>query len=197
MNRATSIWDFTPSGNFTNLGIIDGRGGGVYLSGIMFTMNDGEIINNDATFGGGVSVGWGSTFTMTGGVISDNTTADMGGSIGWGIGGGIFIENSGTAAITSGTISNNTSGHSGGGIFIENGGMATITSGTINNNTAWNSIYEGGGGGIWTHTVAPAHLYVGSGVIFSGNVAYGSSWFFDGTPDVSSFIRTMSSSRSG
>jgi hypothetical protein len=77
-------------GNFTmNGGEISGNtsgdGGGVYLIGGTFTMNDGNIRNNTVLGsgtgdGGGVHI-YGGTFTMTGGTISENKASVRGGGV--------------------------------------------------------------------------------------------------------------------
>jgi hypothetical protein len=81
-------------------------GGGVYMAGGTFTMNGGEISDNNVSSyasytssysyssGGGVYVG-GGTFTMSSGEISDNTTSSSGG-------GGVFVDNGGTFTMSGG-----------------------------------------------------------------------------------------------
>jgi hypothetical protein len=52
----------------------DSYGGGVYVNGGMFTMNNGDISGNTSDGnGGGVSVRAGGTFAMRGGSITGNT----------------------------------------------------------------------------------------------------------------------------
>jgi hypothetical protein len=115
----------------------------------VFIMNGGKIYNNTAPanlygqkFGGGVFVGKGGSFTMNGGEISGNT-AD--------VGGGVYVAG-GAFTMNGGTISRNTSVYNGGGVNVDyhehwdgtlTGGSFTMNGGTISGNTTANS-----GGGV-------------------------------------------------
>jgi hypothetical protein len=73
-------------------------GGGVCIRGI-FSMNDGIVSDNEAPYGGGVSIESG-TFTMTGGAVSGNSARSYGG--------GVNVEGSNaTFAMSGGTVSGN------------------------------------------------------------------------------------------
>ena len=97
-------------------------GGGVYTKGTL-TMTGGNISNNIAFLGGGVSL-YGGTFIMTGGVIDDN--------IGQRFGGGVYINPgsqmymSGTAVVgdasaktTATAVSHSNIADDGGGVYLE------------------------------------------------------------------------------
>jgi hypothetical protein len=136
-------------------------GGGVMVNGsAVMTMYGGTISENEASDGGGISVGgnWyidpsidGGTeetynFTMYGGIIDNNTAGECGG--------GIYVQSLFGAEILAGTISNNHcigrhDGYFGGGGIYVNGGKEGFTSGClklsnviISGNTAQ---LEGGG----------------------------------------------------
>jgi hypothetical protein len=78
----------------------NGCGGGLRISGAVFTMEGGAIFGNTVQAGraGGVDM-WNATFTMKGGVISDNIVQA-------GKGGGIHIGRS-TFTMESGEITGN------------------------------------------------------------------------------------------
>jgi hypothetical protein len=81
---------------------------------------------SDVTYGGGVYVQSGSTFTMTGGTITGNTAADQSG--------GIQVTGASTSFImNSGVISNNEAPNFGGAI-INDYATFTMTGGTITGN---------------------------------------------------------------
>jgi len=141
----------------------DAFGGGVYVSGGIFTMNGGIISGNAAdSSGGGVFVFGDGTFTMSNGTISGNTADGLGGGGGGGVsvnggtftmnggtisgntGGGVWVN--GTFTMSDGTISGNTADSSGGGVYLENGTFA-MSDGTISSNTA-----DGLGGGVYVRS---------------------------------------------
>jgi hypothetical protein len=115
------------------------KGGGVSVDGNgTFTMNDGTISGNTASYGGGVAVVNG-TFTMKSGTIKGNTAADTGAtpSIG-GFGGGVYVDNNGKFTKTGGTIygkaasateNDNTTviANTGGNTFTDNGNAVYVT----------------------------------------------------------------------
>ena len=115
---------------------------GAYDGGEL-VMVSGAITGNSRTSdewasGGGVEVGNGGTFTLSGGVISGNSARESGG--------GVHINNA-TFIMSGGTISGNsvigdrTHGSSGGGVGVNDGGTFTMSGGTITDNSA----YNGGG----------------------------------------------------
>ena len=109
-------------------------GGGVYIYQGTFTMQGGEISDNtaksnsdsEAADGGGVHVGEGATFTMSGTAkISGNTAeADF-----WAGGGGVNISK-GTFTMNGGEISGNTAG-GGGGVCLNADATFRIVNGTV------------------------------------------------------------------
>ena len=112
-------------------------GGGVYVNGGTFTMEDGEITqNNGLKDGGGVYVGGSGTLSMSGGEISSNTVT--------GNGGGVYVSADSTFTMTSGItapkIIGNEAGGNGGGVYA--GGTLNMNGGEISGNTA---TYNGGG----------------------------------------------------
>lgn len=139
-------------GTIKNCGINGGGvcyGGGVGVvfdeytgtTGGTFIMDGGEITgcsviaprpNNGWTFqsyGGGVFVGWGSSFTMNGGTISGNS-ADIGGGV-------ALLDNSAVMNINGGSITGNKAAICGGGLAATRNSGAVIVNGTkLCNNVA-------------------------------------------------------------
>lgn len=112
-------------------------GGGVYVNGGTFTMEDGEITqNNGLKNGGGVYVGGSGTLSMSGGEIFSNTVN--------GNGGGVYVSADSTFTMTSGItvpkIIGNEADGNGGGVYA--GGTLNMNGGEISGNTA---TYNGGG----------------------------------------------------
>jgi hypothetical protein len=111
-----------------------GKGGNssavVYITGGKLVMRDGIISGNTVTsssWGGGVNVSGGGSFTMYGGTISGNSAQD---------GGGVLISNGNTFTMYGGTISGNQASGSGaegkgGGVYVSNTGSFTKTGGII------------------------------------------------------------------
>jgi len=130
-------------------------GGAVQVWGT-FTMNGGEISDNNGHYGGGVAV-YGGTFTMNGGSITDNTVSD--GAINRG--GGVYIDGDkgGTFTMTGGTISDNKA-DGGGGVYLGKGTF-TMTGGAISGNQA------GEAGGV----LVGSGTFTMSGGVISGNTA--------------------------
>jgi len=125
-------------------------GGGVWLSSHSeMTMSSGIITGNSADtqilgFGGGGGVAMNantSSFTMSGGTISENT-ATLGGGLY--MDHGTFTMNDASARIENNTAIETATSPGGGGGIIHGNGTVTITAGEINNNTAPD------GGGVWT-----------------------------------------------
>ncbi|MCI9110617.1 MAG: hypothetical protein HFH47_02245, partial [Bacilli bacterium] len=127
-------------------------GGGIHRLKGLLTINDGEIINNKAGWGGGIKCGKYYDETeavlIKGGKISNNESN---------YGGGI----NGYISMSSGEVSNNNSKVSGGGILIGDG-SSNITGGKIISNTS-NS-----GGGIVN---AQGNLTISGNTLIDGNRA--------------------------
>ena len=113
------------------------NGGGVHIAGGTFTMYDGIIGHNgdfnQANKGGGVYIGEGGTFIMTGGNITGSNQYFHEPKNG----GGVYVADAGAFFMSGGEISNNNADN-GGGVYIENGG---------------NFDKQSGGGGISENTV--------------------------------------------
>jgi uncharacterized repeat protein (TIGR02543 family) len=162
-------------------------GGGVYVNGGEVKMSGGSISNNYATYGGGVTIGGNnSTFTMTGGAITENSAFNGGGgvficgnnavftmsggsiseNIVWYIGGG-GLHTAGGQNITfnmSGTavISDNKTDYFGGGLRIDGNTTFNMSGGRITGNTAG---VDGGG----VHIMESVAVFNMTGGEISGN----------------------------
>jgi hypothetical protein len=116
---------------------------------------NGTLIINGGTISGarnqnvmpvkglGVFVGVGGTFTMTGGVISDNSDVNVDNLRC--LGGGVYLDNYGSAFTMSGGENKNNSAKGGGGGVYVYRGTFNLNGGTISGNTT-----ETGGGGIYS-----------------------------------------------
>ena len=145
------------------------NGGGVALGGdATFTMSGGTITGNSADNGGGVYSS-GSSFSMTGGMISNNSaggiiyggggvliqsgnfsmsgTAAITGNDGGGNGGGVYFGGS-TFTMSGGSISGGNHASSGGGVYVKSGTF-NMTGGTITGN----STDDWAGGGVYTCSI--------------------------------------------
>ena len=146
------------------------KGSCIFLasSGAAFNMYGGAIAGNmakrdittdgyskdAATYGGGVYVGSGAKFTMSGGKISKNTASQYGG--------GVYIEfedltnEGGTFTMSGGTIGGSqdegNSAQNGGGVYVAGGTFEMSGTAAISNNTA--TTFGGG-------------VYVGSNATFT------------------------------
>ncbi|MDE6774664.1 MAG: right-handed parallel beta-helix repeat-containing protein [Treponemataceae bacterium] len=161
--HGTGIGKFTMNG-----GIITGNSrSGVYINGASFTMNDGTISKNTASFGAGVYiVNRSSLFTMNGGAITENIADGSSYSKYACGGGGVCVDYSSKFTMNGGVISkNSTKGESagGGGVFVD--GTFTMTDGTISGNSATKSgggVFVSGGSFIKSNT---------AGIIYGGDAA--------------------------
>ena len=138
----------------TLIGAMDNSESLVYVrEGGELVLLSGAISGNTHTNGngGGVNVGGGATFTMSGGEISGNSAE----GVEWTHGGGVFVGGGGTLTMTGGAISGNTAvgtstngGGSAGGVFV--GGTFTMKGGAISGNNAYNPNLRdrSGGGGV-------------------------------------------------
>ena len=149
---------------------IDSNGGGVAVgNSSIFTMYGGEISENTAKNGGGVS-SYPGTFTMNGGKICNNTATENGGGL---------YSSCENAIINDGEISGNTA-ENGGGVYnaISN---FTMNGGKISDNTATGAAV-GNGGGVFVNSKAKFTMTAGT---ISGNAAngYGGGVFVYGSAD--------------
>ena len=154
--KLTESCEFTMSG-----GTISNNKGGVLTGGGVFTMSGGEISGNTATSnGGGVNIGNGGKFEMSGTAkITGNTAAYAGGGVY--VSGGTFIMNGGeiksniaktngggvyvtkvasssNSAFTmnGGEIKSNTANTAGGGVFVDNGTFTVSGEPIVSENTS-------------------------------------------------------------
>jgi len=148
MNQGAKIF-FNNSANGGANSVSYGGGVRVY-QGATFTMNGGEISGNSAFKGGGVYVGSGATFTMTGGEISGNYGNSSGSC-----GGGVYVDNGAIFTMKGGEISGN-SAFKGGGVYVDNGAIFTMKGGKIISNNPYVGVFSYGGG-----------VYVAGGAFFT------------------------------
>lgn len=98
-------------------------GNGVYVFGVAFNMEGGNITGNSTTNGGGVYVAAGA-FNMRGGRITGNTATGNGNTTG--TGGGVFVGEHSTFNMSGGSITDNTAAN-GGGVYVH--GTFTVSGG--------------------------------------------------------------------
>jgi hypothetical protein len=109
-----------------NAPLVEVSGGALTMGGRVTLRNN----NRNDNHGGGVYIGIGGTFNMSGGKISGNTTNTK-------LGGGVYVDY-GTFNMSSGEISGNTS-NVGGGVYVNGGtggGTFKMSGGEISGNTA-------------------------------------------------------------
>jgi hypothetical protein len=114
------------TGNTNNIppstGDLTDEAGGVFVQGAV-VMNGGSISGNKSSFGGGVEISNGGSFTLKAGVISDNECKFQGG--------GVAVYN-GSFTMNGGIISGNKQTESTGGSYVVGGGGVFIGSGYDN-----------------------------------------------------------------
>jgi len=168
------------------------RGGGISIAvytkgennlGVEITNSGVKISNNQAPFGGGISIINGN-FEMTEGTVMGNV-ATMNVDVPYknldlkdsdvAKGGALYIEN-GTVTLSGGTFSKNTSAHSGGGVYVQ-GGVLNVNGSTVSQNEA--TMYGGaayvadliaGEGSGSSKYIADAYVTLSSGSV-NGNEA--------------------------
>ncbi|MDE6245096.1 MAG: right-handed parallel beta-helix repeat-containing protein [Treponemataceae bacterium] len=129
------------------------NGGGIFIYGGTFTIEDCEITDNNAQNGGGLYVER-TTLLMKDTTISGSTATDEGG--------GVYV-NDGTLTINGGTFSKNTA-QQGGGMYVTNSNsIFTMAGGEISDNRAYSA-----GGGIYVKESKQATI---SGTTISVNTA--------------------------
>ncbi|MFE9612111.1 hypothetical protein [Streptomyces sp. NPDC006012] len=120
------------NGDATGSSVQNGAGGAIVVTGNgSLDLNNVQIRNNHANFGGGISVFNGSQARVNASVFTGNTAANNGGA----------IVSDGTTSVNASQISGNTAGNVGGGIASI--GTLGVNATDIVNNTAPN-----GGGGL-------------------------------------------------
>ncbi len=151
--ESVTITDSIVSGNIGGGGT---DGGGIHSYGDVMLTNS-EVLNNYATFGGGIGTAPSGTVTLTGSTVSGNSAGQVGGGIAGGVLTSIRSTISGNSADDSGggiaavditlidsMVSGNSAGRNGGGISA--GGVLTLTRSTVSGNSADES-----GGGITSY----------------------------------------------
>ncbi|HEY6624161.1 MAG TPA: hypothetical protein VIX85_10040 [Acidimicrobiales bacterium] len=137
------IFEVDEPGNLTlNLltvagGSVDFLGGGIFVSSFdsrnaaSLTLNNSQVVNNNADVGGGIFNANSSTLRMSASHINNNTAGTYGG-----------LDNQGTATLSASQVNNNTA-NAGPGGGIGSSGSLTASSTQINGNAA-----AGSGGGL-------------------------------------------------
>lgn len=150
-------------------GTISGNTSGVSVESDVFrhstfNMSGGTISENSGAInGGGVYLGYGGIFNMTGGEISDNRLSSSSLNT---RGGGVYISNDGSATLSGGTISGN-SALEGGGVYVA--GALTISGTEISSNS-----YEG------IYSISPDVLMTGGSLDSNGVRLYGGTFCITG-----------------
>jgi hypothetical protein len=134
-DRVLNIHITTGAVTITGVTIRNGvafEGAGIYIDSGVLNLNNSAITRCNASYGGGIFSGFGSTVTLSGVALSDNTASQSGG--------GMFSVDLGSATINDSIVSNNTAGV-GGGLLL---GAATtnVNRSAIAGNRAQ---FDGGG----------------------------------------------------
>jgi len=151
-------------------------GGGIYLNGGSFLMNNGNIVgNSSSTDGGGVCIANNGNFTMNDGTITGN--GKNGSDIVTTNGGGVYLDG-GRLIVSAGNISDNAATASGGGVYISNGSVE-MGDGEVLSNTC--GAY---GGGIYVYNDPKSAQYkdveVSGGSLLKNTAVYGGGICVDG-----------------
>ncbi len=148
-------------------------------------VNNGELIlvnGNISGNYGGVYLSSGSSFTMTGGKISDNNASTNGG--------GVYVSDSAIFTMSGGTINNNTSSLDGAGVY--NAGTFNVSGNvTINNNKkgqAENNVAFASGKKINIANNLDANARIG--IVYVPETVFTAG--FDGKASVNNFISNVS-----
>ena len=105
-----------------------GWGGGIFTNtGVMLTLNNTSISENEASTAGGLLLWKGSSAVLTNGKICSNTAKN---------GGGVYATENSALRMGSGSISGNTAASSGGGIYADSTSTSQLTGGDVYNNHA-------------------------------------------------------------
>ncbi|MGN6721896.1 MAG: beta strand repeat-containing protein, partial [Marmoricola sp.] len=153
--------------NATNVTITGGvsqlGGGVVQYAGTTFTMTGGAISNNTATSEGGALFSNGGTTTLTNVAMDSNKATTAGGAV-------MAFSATTNLTVNNGTISNSTSVNGG---AIYNFGNVTINGTTVSSNLAKGGTAANGGNG--GAVVNGGSLTLNGGATFTGNQATPSS----------------------
>lgn len=149
-------------------------GGGIYLNGGTFLMDNGNISNNSSsTDGGGVCIANNGNFTMNSGDITGNGKISGKLTIN---GGGVYLDG-GTLTVNAGNISENAATASGGGVYISNGNVG-MTTGKILSNVCGEF-----GGGVYVYNPPGSTsktVSVTGGSLLNNTARYGGGICVDG-----------------
>lgn len=165
-NLALGSSTLTITGSTFSNNTAEDSGGGVWIDGgASITLVDTNITENTATEddGGGLRLDSDlrtTTFSMTGGSVSDNTAGDRGG--------GIWSDNMASMTLLNVDVIGNTADSNGGGIYLEtflNGASFSMTGGSVSENEA------GGRGGGLSLSSTPDGSVLIDGVTISHNSA--------------------------
>jgi len=164
--------------NIYNNSSPSGYGGGICVTGNL-VFSSGYIYGNSAAYGGGVAILGDSIFTMIGGVIGTSNSPNSATSLG----GGVFLQSTGTHKISGGTIQFN-SAVSGGGVCVYSTTTLTIQGAIICDNKASDQaggLFIGGGGVV--HFSA-GRIFRNTATYNGGGVAIGGTLNLSGTAQV-------------
>jgi hypothetical protein len=159
-----------------------GSGGGVYMGYSQVTLNGGQLVGNDATYSGGVYVGQaGAAFTQTGTSSIVLNTASM-------LGGGVYVDASGTLGLVNSTLSGNSATSDAGGLFNDSGTVAlTFTAVASNTSPTYGIVQTGSGGTIALQDTLVAYNGTNCGTALTShghNLEYGNSCGLNATGDL-------------
>src|SRR5260370_1451068 len=172
------------SGNKTTSTAVEGLGGGGIDNSGTLTVTNHTIISNNSINGTGVSFGGGiynsGKLTLVNSIVSHNEATGSGVD-GFGVGGGIFNESTGTINVTSSVISDNKTStasgaagslSAGGGIENSEGGTLTVTNSTFSGNLVTGNplAYGGGIANIGKLTVAESTFSNNSANSYGGGI---------------------------
>ena len=136
--------------------------------------------------GGGITVDFGGTLTLTNSTVSGNSAYDRGGG----------VYNRGTVTLTNSTVSGNTAAsfeknNSGGGVY--NRGTVTLTNSTVSGNRADSSLGSTRGGGVFNSGT----VTVTSSTVFGNSAGFGGGVSNSGTVTVTKSTFSGNSAESG
>jgi predicted outer membrane repeat protein len=128
---------------------INGQGGGAVVNGGSVDFSHLTLDGNSADFGGGLSVGFVSSVTVSDSTVSKNTAVRSGGGL------QVYLSQGEGIKFTNVTFSGNQANDNGGGIFVNTTGVLNLANATIMGNTAdANADGTGQGGGVVVDIVA-------------------------------------------
>jgi hypothetical protein len=156
--RATRIENLTLTAGSSRLG------GGVFLDGASPTLAACRIVENDASFGGGLAAAGGGTPLLVDSVLQGNRASE---------GGGVAVFTRGPLEVQSSVIERNY-GFSGGAVYAPPASGARFESSTI----AANAAFEGGGFYLWGDRTVVTDCVIADNWAQEGG---GGAWVVDGS----------------